>query len=134
MHVFTKQSELNSLYITVYWSYHSILSKWFLCFIKNDSLQIACLISDGSESSTSASKKEKSAGKVMLIAFFDQMGLVYQHLMPHKIEENNEYYPKVLKALRYHMNKKWPEKIAMYCAMIMRDLIFRAWLKTKWIE
>ncbi len=57
-------------------------------------------------------RQQKSVGKVMLIAFFDRKGMIYQHIVPHTIPKttvNSEYYIKVLKKLREHVQRKRPE-------------------------
>ncbi len=57
-------------------------------------------------------RQAKSVGKVMLIAFFDHKGMIYQHYVPHtdpRTTINKEYYIKVIKQLREHLRKKRPE-------------------------
>ena len=54
-------------------------------------------------------RQSKSAGKVMIITFFDCRGLVYQHEVPSKTTVNANYYVEVLKQLRRHILKKRPE-------------------------
>lgn len=57
-------------------------------------------------------RQQKSVGKVMLIAFFDRKGMIYQHIVPTTIPRttvNTEYYIKVLKKLREHVQRKRPE-------------------------
>ncbi len=48
----------------------------------------------------------------MLISFFDHKGMIYQHFVPHttlRTTINKEYYIKVLKKLREHIQRKRPE-------------------------
>ncbi len=54
-------------------------------------------------------RQEPSVGKVMLIAFFDNRGLVYQHFVPANVTVNSEYYCGVLKMLHTHIAKKRPD-------------------------
>ncbi len=53
-------------------------------------------------------RQAKSAGKVMIIAFFDDTGMIYQHQVPSKTTVNSEYYIRVLKNLRKHVQRKRP--------------------------
>ncbi len=60
-------------------------------------------------------RQQKSAGKVMLLAFFDHKGLIYQHFVKNvKVKGKRRNftstdYLKVLKTLQRHINKKRPE-------------------------
>ena len=47
-----------------------------------------------------------SAGKVMVITFFDSKGMVYQHAVPPHTTVTGEYYKSVLKILRRHIAKQ----------------------------
>ncbi len=51
-------------------------------------------------------QQQKSAGEVLLIAFFDCCGLVYQHYCPPKTRINAEYYLKTSEKLREHIWRK----------------------------
>ncbi len=53
--------------------------------------------------------QEKSAGKVLLVAFFDCRGLVHQYYCPPKTRSNAEYYIKTLEKLREHIRRKRPD-------------------------
>ncbi len=44
--------------------------------------------------------------KVMLIAFFDYQGLLYQHICPLKTKVASQYYLKVLQKLKKHIRHK----------------------------
>lgn len=55
------------------------------------------------------SKKPKSVNKVMLMAFFDYQGMIYQHYVPRTEPEtiiDAEYYVRVLRTLREHLQRK----------------------------
>jgi Transposase. len=60
-------------------------------------------------------KKAKVVGsekKLMLIAFFDSKGMIYQTYLPKGHTINSDYYIKVLSTFLKHLRKKRPEKIA----------------------
>lgn len=50
-----------------------------------------------------------SAGKVMVITFFDCNGMIYQHAVPPHTTVTAAYYTSVLATLRKHIAKKRPE-------------------------
>ncbi len=50
-----------------------------------------------------------SVGRVMLIAFFNSCGLVYQHYVTPKTTVNKKYNRDALEKLRSHISQKWPE-------------------------
>ena len=57
-------------------------------------------------------RQAKSVGKVVLIAFFDYQGMIYQQIVPRtkpKTTVNADYYIGVLKKLREHIHKKRSE-------------------------
>lgn len=56
-------------------------------------------------------KVENSAKKIMLIAFFDFKGMIYQHYLPKGQTINSVYYMKVLTNFLVHLRKKRPEKL-----------------------
>lgn len=56
-------------------------------------------------------RQTKSAGKVMMIIFFDHKGVIYQHAVPPKTTVNGEYYVSVLKILRQHISRKRHELV-----------------------
>lgn len=53
-------------------------------------------------------KVVKSAGKVMVITFFDHLGMVYQHAVPSGTTVTAPYYVSVIQTLRQHIAKKRP--------------------------
>lgn len=63
------------------------------------------------KSPSSTLKKAKvvaSAGKVMVISFFDIHGMVYQHVVPAHTSVTGQYYRDVLKTLQVHIRRKRP--------------------------
>ncbi len=56
-------------------------------------------------------RQTKSAGKVMMIIFFDHKGVIYQHTVPSKTAVNGAYYVSVLKFLRQHISRKRRELV-----------------------
>jgi len=52
-----------------------------------------------------------SQKKIMLVAFFDVDGMVYQHYVPQGTTINSEYYCEVLRTFLRHLRDKRPEKI-----------------------
>ncbi len=59
-------------------------------------------------------RQQKSAGKVLLVAFFDCRGMVYQHVCPPHTKINKEYYLTVLKTLKDHIRRKRSELIGRW--------------------
>ena len=53
-------------------------------------------------------KVVSSAGKVMVISFFDIHGMVYQHVVPAHTTVTGAYYRDVLKILQGHIRRKRP--------------------------
>lgn len=54
-------------------------------------------------------RRERSAGKIMAIIFFDARGIVYRHLVPNGQTVNASYYIDVLRSLNDAVRKKRPE-------------------------
>jgi len=52
-----------------------------------------------------------SQKKIMLVAFFDVDGMVYQQYIPQGTTINSEYYCEVLRTFQRHLSDKRPEKI-----------------------
>jgi histone-lysine N-methyltransferase SETMAR len=66
------------------------------------------------KSGENAPVKAKVVGsekKVMLIAFFDSEGMIYQHYVPPKQTVNSAYYISVLTTFLSHLRRKRPAKI-----------------------
>lgn len=55
-------------------------------------------------------KSTRSAGKVMMIIFFDSEGFLYQHAVPQSHTVTGEYYKSVLITMLRHFTKKRPNK------------------------
>ena len=54
-------------------------------------------------------RQSKSTQKLMMIPFFDSMGLIYIHWVPTEITVNKEYYIEVLREFRKRFRRKRPE-------------------------
>ena len=54
-------------------------------------------------------RQSKSTQKLMMILFFDSMGIIYIHWVPTGITVNKEYYIKVLREFRKRFRRKRPE-------------------------
>ncbi len=72
--------------------------------------QSAQWLPKGSPAPTKA-KAQPIVRKVMLIAFFDIHGMVYQHYTPRGQTINSVYYTEVLSTFLKHLAKKRPEKV-----------------------
>ena len=55
------------------------------------------------------SRQSKSTQKLMMIPFFDSMGIIYIHWVPTGITVNKEYYIEVLREFRKTFRRKRPE-------------------------
>lgn len=55
-------------------------------------------------------KMSRSAGKVMMIIFFDSEGFLYQHAVPQGRTVTADYYKSVLITMLRHFTKKRPQK------------------------
>ena len=53
--------------------------------------------------------RSKSTQKLMMIPFFDSMGIIYIHWVPTGITVNKEYYIEVLREFRKRFRRKRPE-------------------------
>lgn len=60
-------------------------------------------------------RQQKAASKVMLIAFFDCRGMVYDHFCPPNTRVTSLYYLKALKQLTKHINQKRPDIRYNWC-------------------
>ena len=54
-------------------------------------------------------RQSKSTEKLMMILFFDSMGIIYIHWVPTGITVNKEYYTEVLREFRKRFRRKRPE-------------------------
>ena len=54
-------------------------------------------------------RQSKSTQKLMMIPFFDSMGIIYIHWVPTGITVNKEYYIEVLREFRKRFRRKRPE-------------------------
>lgn len=55
---------------------------------------------------------QKSAGHLMLVAFFDIHGIIYYHLVPQGKTINGEYFAFILKEMLRKVKRKRPELIS----------------------
>ena len=58
---------------------------------------------------TQEGQTEQSTQKLMMIPFFDSMGIIYIHWVPTGITVNKEYYIEVLREFRKRFRRKRPE-------------------------
>lgn len=56
-------------------------------------------------------KVQNSTKKIMLVAFFDIKGMIYQHWVPKAQTINSAYYIEVISKFLDHLRKKRPEKL-----------------------
>ena len=54
-------------------------------------------------------RQSKSTQKLMMIPFFDSMGIIYIHWVPTRITVNKEYYIEVLREFKKRFRRKRPE-------------------------
>ena len=54
-------------------------------------------------------RQSKSTQKLLMIPFFDSMGIIYIHWVPTGITVNKEYYTEVLREFRKRFRRKRPE-------------------------
>ena len=79
-------------------------------------------------------RQQKSAGKVMLISFFDYRGSIYQHYVPPLVKVNKEYYCSILKTLRGHISHKRPDIKDYWILHQDNARLHTARLTQEWLE
>ena len=81
---------------------------WIYCYDPDTKRQSSQWKHAGSPRPKKA-RQSKSTQKLMMIPFFDSMGIIYIHWVPTGITVNKEYYIEVLREFRKGFRRKRPE-------------------------